>query len=271
MRYSLFLGSLFFFGVTLVHADLYQWTDEQGVIHVVDDASAIPEAYHTRIKTYHSAKPAKTSTSLLAPSRTYPEKSQGAFAQKLALDLGLINNPGEDALGPLGTAGIRPASGWKVHDPLSPETHDEVIAAARRSAALQRVRLSADGAEGVVRQAGNQFLPPPPVAAIPTQPEEEEYYEEPEIIVEQQPPQIIEVIREPVYIPQPVIVGVPSWQGSPGGPPHNPHHPPRQHSKQKESRFSTPAPTHMPFGTSHMPFGASHMPFGSASSNRGSR
>lgn len=270
MRYSLFLGSLFLFGVTLVHADLYQWTDEQGVIHVVDDAGAIPETYRSKTKTYRSAKPATTSTSLIAPSRTYPEKSQGAFAQKLALDLGLINNPSEDALGPLGTAGIQPASGWRVHDPLTPEAHNEVIAAARRAAASQRVRLSADGAEGVVRQTGSQFLPPPSVASIPPQPEEE-YYEEPEIVVEQQPPQIIEVIREPVYIPQPVIVGVPSWHGSPGGSPHNPHHPPRPRSRQRESRFSTPAPTHMPFGASHMPFGASHMPFGSASSNRGSR
>lgn len=264
MKHSLFLCSFLFFGVTLVHADLYQWTDEQGVTHVIDDAGAIPEAYRAKTKAYRSAKPTKNSTSLLAPSRIYPEKSQGAFAQKLALDLGLINNPGEDALGPLGTAGIQPASGWRVHDPLSPEARDEVIAAARRAAASQRVRLSADGAEGVVRQTGNQFLPPPPVAAIPLQPEDEEYYEEPEIIVEQQPPQIIEVIREPVYIPQPVIVGVPSWQGSPGGPSHNPHHPPQQHSRQRESRFSTPAPTHMPFG-------ASHMPFGSASSNRRSR
>lgn len=257
MKHSLFLCSLFFFGVTLVHADLYQWTDEQGITHVIDNAGAIPEAYRTKTKTYRSAKPTKNSTSLLAPSRTYPEKSQGAFAQKLALDLGLINNSGEDALGPLGTAGIQPTSGWRVNNPLSPEAHDEVIAAARRAAASQRVRLSADGAEGVVRQAVSNFLPPPPVAQ---QPEEQEY-EEPEVIVEQQPPQIIEVIREPIYVPQPVIVGVPSWQGSPGGPPHNPHHLPRQNSRQKESQFSTPAPTHMPFGASHMPFG----------SNRGSR
>jgi hypothetical protein len=149
-----------------------------------------------------------------------------------------------------------------VSDPLNAGALDDVVAAARRAAESQRLRLSADGAEGVVRQAASNFLP-----QTPSQPVEQEY-EEPTVIVEQQPPQVIEVIREPVYVPQPVIVGSPVWGGFPGGPP--PQNPP-QNPPQQKSQFSTPAPTHMPFGASHMPFGASHMPFGSASSNRGSR
>jgi hypothetical protein len=268
MKSSLFLCSLFFFSVTLVHADLYQWTDEQGVIHVVDDAGTVPEAYRATMKTYHSPKPAKSSTSLLAPSRAYAERSQGAFAQKLALDLGLINNTSEDALGPLGAAGIQPAGGWRVDDPLSPEAYDEVVTAARRAADSQRVRLSADGAEGVVRQAAANFLPPAPVVRTQSQPEEQEY-EAPEVIVEQQPPQVIEVIQEPVYVPQEEIVGVPWWGGFPGGRlPHNPHHHPHQNPPPKEPQFSTPAPTHMPFGASHMPFGASRTPSGSTRESR---
>lgn len=269
---SLFCG-LFFFGATIAHADLYQWTDAQGVTHVVDDTGLIPDAYRGSVKTHRTAKPTNSQMSLLAPSRTYSENSQGAFAQKLALDLGLIKNSGEDALGPLGTAGIQPAGGWQVYDPLTPEAQAEVINAARRAANSQRVRVSADGAEAIVRQAAIAFLPLPPVAQIQAPPtneyEGEAFYDQgPEIIIEQQPPQIIEVIREPVYIPQPVIVGAPRRHGHRGKRPDRPHRVPQENATEQSSGFSTPAPTHMPFGTSHMPFGTSHMPFGS---NQGAR
>jgi hypothetical protein len=267
MKYIAFFCGVFILRAAVASADLYQWTDDRGVTHVIDNAGAIPEAYREKIKTYRAPKPTTTPTSLLAPSRQYAAKSQGAFAQKLALDLGLIKNTREDALGPLGTAGIQPAGGWRVDDPLSSDAHGEVLAAARRAAESQRVKLSADGAEAVARQAANDFLPPPP----PPEAYEEEYDQEPEVIVEQQPPQVIEVIREPVYIPQPVIVGDSWWQGGhPGGVPHRPDRNPPRESSRRQSQFSTPAPTHIPFGASHMPFGASHMPFGSASS-RGAR
>jgi hypothetical protein len=266
MKLAPLLCGLFFFGVTIAHADLYQWTDAQGVTHVVDDTGLIPDAYRDRVKTHRTVKPTNSQASLLAPSRTYPENSQGAFAQKLALDLGLIKNSGEDALGPLGTVGIQPASGWQVYDPVTPETQANVIAAARRAANSQRVRVSADGAEAIVRQAATAFLPPPPSAQIQAPPadEGEAFYDQgPEIIVEQQPPQIIEVIREPVYIPQPVIVGVPHRHGHRGKRLDRPRRAPQENATQQSSGFSTPAPTHMPFGASHMPFGTSHMPFGS--------
>lgn len=265
----LFCG-LFFFGAALTYADLYQWTDAQGVTHVVDDTGLIPDAYRDRVKTHRTAKPINSQMSLLAPSRVYPENSQGAFAQKLALDLGLIKNSGEDALGPLGAVGIQPAGGWQVYDPLLSEAHLEVIAAARRAANSQRVRISADGAEAIVRQAATAFLSPPPIAQIQAPAVEEDvfYDQGPEIIVEQQPPQIIEVIREPVYIPQPVIVGVPHRHGHRGKRLDRPRKAPQENAAKRSPSFSTPAPTHMPFGTSHMPFGTSHMPFGSSHNAR---
>jgi len=259
------LCCLYFLGVTTVYADLYQWKDEQGVTHVVDDAGSIPEAYRSQVKVHRTAKPTTSQASLLAPSRTYPENSQGAFAQKLALDLGLIKNSSEDALGPLGAAGIQPAGGWQVSDPLTPTEQTEVIAAARRAAESQRVRVSADGAEAIVQRTALAFLPSPPVAQEEGPYEEDaDDYQEPEIIVEQQPPQIIEVIREPVYIPQPVIVGDPHWRGHPGKRPRRSRRPQPETSSRQVPEFSTPAPTHMPFGASHMPFGTSHMPFGTS-------
>jgi hypothetical protein len=268
MKLTSLLCGLFFLGVTITHADLYQWTDAQGVTHVVDDTGSIPDAYHDKVKTYRTAKPTNSQASLLAPSRAYPENSQGAFAQKLALDLGLIKNPGEDALGPLGTTGIQPAGGWQVYDSLTPETQADVIAAARRAANSQRLRVSADGAEAIVRQAAIAFLPPPPLV---DEYEEEAFYDQgPEIIVEQQPPQIIEVIREPVYIPQPVIEGVPYRHGHRGKRLDKPRRALQENAAKRSSGFSTPAPTHMPFGTSHMPFGTSHMPFGTSHMPSGS-
>src|SRR5207247_6389427 len=117
---------------TTAHADLYQWTDARGAIHVVDEASEVPDSYREGLKVYHAAKtvaPLGLSTAPLSPGRTYAAESQGAFAQRLALDLGLIRNSGEDALGPLSGAGIQPAGGWKVSDPRPPEPFDEMVAA----------------------------------------------------------------------------------------------------------------------------------------------
>lgn len=272
MKLIAVLCTFFSLSVGTVYADLYQWTDAQGVIHVVDDEGAIPEAYRSKFKTYRAAKPTNVASTLLSPSRIYPAKSQGAFAQKLALDLGLIKNAREDALGPLGAVGVQPAGGWSLSDPLTPEVHAEVIAAARRAAESRRIPLSADGAEAIVQQVGEEFLPPPAVANLSQPPVNEEMLTDQgqEVIIEQQSPQVIEVIREPVYVPTPVIINSPRWRGPGGGwhgrhpspPPNNP--PPRQ-----PPTFAAPAPTHMPFGASHMPFGASHMPFGAGQAPSG--
>ncbi len=149
---------------------------------------------------------------LIAPSHNYSVHSQGAFAQKIAVDFGLIKNGSTDALGPLRGIGIQPAGGWKVAHALDPDTVDQLAAAARRGATAQHLTLSADGAEAIVRQAAADFIPPAP----PVEPAAEAG---PDSIVIEQPPQIIEVIHEPYYVEAPVIVyGVappspssPSW------------------------------------------------------------
>jgi len=286
MKATYALCAFVLLGSVAAQADLYQWTDAQGVTHVVDDERSIPEAYRSKVKTYRTPKSPNPAASLIAPSRTYAENSQGAFAQKLALDLGLIKSASEDALGPLSTVGIQPAGGWSVDDPLTPEAHYEIIAAARRAAESRRIPLSADGAEAVVRQAAASFLPPASLAQSPPpllQDEEEANYDqEADVIIEQQPPQVIEVIREPMYMPAPVYVpapvivgGPPSWRHRHDRGPGGRLQTPRRAGPQLSPGFSTPAPTHMPFGTSQMPFGASQMPFGANQmpfrANRGSR
>lgn len=274
MRILILVCGLWFWCSAVVQADLYQWTDADGVIHIVDETVEVPDAYRDSLTVYRAAKsPGGTLATPLSPSRTYAAQSQGAFAQKLAQDLGLIKNSNEDAFGPLRGVGIQPADGWKVSDPLTPEVLYEVLAAARRAASAKRLSLSADGAEAVVRQAAEAFLPSPP--SVPASPppaerysEEPGYDEEPQVIIEQQPPQIIEVVPEPVYeyVPVPVIVGSPGFFHHHG---HRPEGGPIPPPAPLTGPFTpNPAgvpggPTHMPFGASHMPFGASHMPFGS--------
>jgi len=268
MRAVIFVGALCLWLPMISQADLYQWTDADRVIHIVDETSEVPEAYRADMKVYRAAKPAtEVSTLPVSPSRTYAMQSQGAFAQKIAFDLGLIKKSNEDALGPLRGAGVQPAGGWQVSDPLTSEVLSDVLAASRRAAEAKRLPISADGAEAVVRQAGESFLPPP----LPVREEEPpEYILEPQtIIIEQPPTQIIEVMREPDYgYLQGAFVG-----GVPGS---------RRHRRRRfdNDRLRSPAPlsgpftpnparipgspTHMPFGTTHMPFGTTHMPFGSS-------
>ncbi|MCS6926041.1 MAG: DUF4124 domain-containing protein [Candidatus Binatia bacterium] len=246
-----------------VQADLYQWTDRDGVIHIVDDATAVPEAYRDHVKVYRTATPSSAGSAadtLLSPSRTYAANSQGAFAQQLAFDLGLIKHPGQDALGPLRGVGIQPAGGWRLDEPLTPEALYEIIAAARRAADAKRLPLSPDGAEAVVRQAAAPFLPSPMAQPVEESAEDSGVEEEPEVIVIEQPPQIVEVIREPVYLP-PVIVGVPLF----------PSHPRHRHTRRKGGdqfippppptgpHTTRPGPTHLPPRATHLPFGSTHL------------
>src|SRR5215510_1215512 len=218
------IGVLCLWVPAVSQADLYQWTDADGVLHMVNEISEVPETYRVGMTVYRAAK-ATTGLSPLpvAPSKTYAAQSQGAFAQKLALDLGLIKMSSEDAFGPLGGAGVQPASGWEANDPLTPEVVDEVLAAARRAADARRLPLSADGAEAVVRQAGESFLPPttPDSQSVQAQDEDEpEDIQQPQpTIIEQPPLQIFEVGREPDYGDIPFIYGFP------GGRPHHGHHP----------------------------------------------
>ena len=283
---------VFFCGLLLLAplpslAGLYQWTDTDGVIHVVDEAGEVPAAYRDQVKVYQSIRTAPPPASLpLSPSRTYPEYSQGKFAQKLALDLGLIKSSSEDGFGPLSGAGIQPSGGWKVSDPLTPEVVYDVLAAARRAADSRRLTLSADGAEAVVKQVAAAVFPSSPTAE---EQESQEPPQEPQVVIYESPPQIIEIEREryydPVFVPVPVISRGrhrhrhdrnddrshgPFAPAQPTGP-HTSNWdkptPPNQFSPSgPHTTNPTPPhrPTHMPFGASHMPFGASHMPFGTA-------
>lgn len=254
-------------------ADLYQWTDTNGIIHIVDEADTVPDAYRKKVKVYRGTKSVVSespSAIALSPSRIYAEHSQGAFAQQLALDLGLIGSSAQDALGPLSGVGIRPAGGWKVHDALTPEVLYEVLAAARRAADAKRIALSADAIEAVVRQAAAPFLAVPPVAQAPVagweESEEPGYYEEqPEIIIEQPPLEVIEVIHEPYYVP--VIVNAPHFH-------HRRHHS-RGHRRnrhgQDESRLSPSLqqPRSIRRGLTPLPFAASPpLPMGASSRMR---
>jgi uncharacterized protein DUF4124 len=253
MRIFLLLGVLCLWFPTVSQADLYQWTDTDGVIHMVNDISAVPETYRAGMQVYRAAKPTTGLSPLpVSPSRTYAAQSQGAFAQKIALDLGLIKESGDDAFGPLRGAGVQPAGGWEASDPLTPEVLDDVLAAARRAADAKRLPLSADGAEAVVRQAGEAFLLPPTPDSRPAWAEGEdgpEYVQPPQpLIIEQPPPQIFEVQHEPDYGDIPFIFGFP------GDHHHHDHHP----NDNPENPAGVPgSPTHLPFGTTHLPFRSS--------------
>jgi uncharacterized protein DUF4124 len=290
MRVIIFLCGLLILAPSPTLAELYQWIDTDGVIHVVDEAVEVPAAYRDQVKVYQSMKTAPPPASLpLSPSRAYSEHSQGQFAQKLALDLGLIKSSGEDGLGPLSGAGIRPAGGWKVSDPLTPEIVYDVLAAARRAADSRRLSLSADGAEAVVREVAAAVFPP-----VDEEGETEEAPQEPQVVIYESPTQIIEVEQDryydPIFIPVPVIRHGhrhhgreddhhDHWNDHPRGPfapadPTGPHTTdwdkptPRNKFSPGGPHTTNPTgahrPTHMPFGASHMPFGSPQRSFGTS-------
>jgi|SRR5262245_31323250 len=190
--FLLLIGVLCLWLPAASQADLYQWTDADGVTHIVGKISDVPDPYRAGMTVYHAAQPATgLSTLPVAPSRTYAAQSQGAFAQKIALDLGLIKMSSEDAFGPLGGAGVQPANGWEANDPLTPGVVDEVLTAARRAADAKRLPLSADGAEAVVRQAGESFLPPKTPEPQSAQAQDEdgpEHDQQPQPTLIEQPP-----------------------------------------------------------------------------------
>jgi len=289
MRTVMLFCGLLLFAPSSTLAELYQWVDNDGVIHVVDETHEVPSAYRDQVKVYQSIKTAPPPPALpLSPSRTYPEHSQGKFAQKLALDLGLIKSSSEDGLGPLTGVGIQPAGGWKVSDPLAPEVVYDVLAAARRAADSRRLNLSSDGAEAVVRQVAAAVLPPVPLAE---EQESQEPPQEPQVIIYESPTQIIEVERDryydPVFVPVPVAPRGsyhrhrhrdrnddrrrgPFAPSEPTGPhtsnwdkpmPRNHHSPSGPHTTNP---IPSPGPSQMPFGSvSQMPFGSvSQMPSG---------
>ncbi len=239
-------------------ADLYRWTDARGVIHLVDESVEIPEKYQEQVHIYRSSSSdLEASTALITPSRAYAARSQGAFAQKIAVDFGLITDGSIDALGPLNGLGIQPAGGWRVSRGLDPDSVDQLVAAVRRAATAQRLALSADGAEAIIRQAAGDFLPPPPAPIV-----QPVVQEEPHAVSVEQPPRIIEVIREPTAVETPVVVHAlrpyrphrlrrfPRWERRV----REIYHPPHTIQRRNPSiRPSKPSITHKPLGHSMRP------------------
>jgi hypothetical protein len=263
LRILVLMASLSLECATTTSAQLYQWTDPQGTLHLGNDAGEVAEASRQGLAVYPvgaAQAGRKSAAAPLSPSRLYTAQSQGAFAQRLAQDLGLITQGNEDALGPLSSVGIAPTGYWRVTEPLTTEAVEELVAATRRAAAAARLVLSADGAEAVVRHAAGAFLPAPVPLGSPSAAErggdvqavvvvepEVNMEEPPPVIIEQAPAQIIEVIQAPAYVPVPTA----GWSG---------RRPKRRRPAPPEAlpENSHLGPTHMPFGASHMPFGASH-------------
>src|SRR5256885_6781805 len=107
--FLLLIGVLCLWVPAIAQADVYQWTDADGVIHIVDEISEVPDTYRAGMEVYRAAQPTTGVSPLpVASSRTYAAQSQGAFAQKIALDLGLLKESSEDAFGPLRGAGVQP-------------------------------------------------------------------------------------------------------------------------------------------------------------------
>ena len=157
-------------------ADLCGWADTRGVVHIVDQSVAIPEAYRGQVAVHRSSSSVtKVASSPLLivpsnnPSDNYSIRGQGSFAQKIAADFGLIKNGSTDALRPLSGIGIQPAGGRKVAHALDPDTVDRLAVAARRAATAQRLTLSADGAEAMIRPVAGDFILPAPLSNLPRQ------------------------------------------------------------------------------------------------------
>lgn len=53
---AVFCAAVLCYGSAAV-ADLYQWTDSEGVLHITNDMEKVPQEYRLKIKTYKSTAP----------------------------------------------------------------------------------------------------------------------------------------------------------------------------------------------------------------------
>lgn len=56
-------------------ADLYQWTDKEGVLHLTNDIGSVPEDYRGKVKVYKSAPAEKKKEAV--PEAQPPEQEKG--------------------------------------------------------------------------------------------------------------------------------------------------------------------------------------------------
>lgn len=52
MKISRILLAITLFGATYAFADLYEWKDKEGIVHMTDDIGRVPEEYQDKVKVY---------------------------------------------------------------------------------------------------------------------------------------------------------------------------------------------------------------------------
>ena len=147
---------------TPAYAEQPQGTESTGVTQRGDEreSEAVPQV-QPRLDTPLVSMTHPPESRIRSDSQRAADVALTRVASKLALDLGLIHQPEEDAGSALDRVGISPNGGWSRNAELTPEIFYDVLAAARRAANAGRLSVSADGAEAVVRAVMIPFFAPP--------------------------------------------------------------------------------------------------------------
>lgn len=58
-HFAAVVALLVIFNVSLSYADLFQWVDKDGVMHIVDSLKNVPDEYRGKVKVYKSTPPAE--------------------------------------------------------------------------------------------------------------------------------------------------------------------------------------------------------------------
>jgi len=157
-----FLGLLLTLGsrrTPLAYAEQDQGTERTNGTREVDERAreAVPKVQQQLdIPVVSMTRPPQST--LRSESQSAADTALTRVPTKLALDLGLMHEPAEDAWRALERVGISPQGGWSRTGALTPEMFYEVLAAARRAATAGRLSVSADGAEAIVRAVMTPFL-----------------------------------------------------------------------------------------------------------------
>jgi hypothetical protein len=143
----------------LAYAEQPQGAESTGVTQGVDEReSEAVSQVQPRLDTPVVSMTRPPESARRSGSQRGAEAALTRVTTKLALDLGLIRQPEEDAGSALGRVGISPKGGWSRNAELTPEIFYDVLAAARRAANAGRLSVSADGAEAIVRAVVTPFF-----------------------------------------------------------------------------------------------------------------
>src|SRR5262249_44770123 len=168
MRYSWVISASGFFGLVLTlgareslpaYAEQVRGTERTQVTQRVDEgeSEAAPQIQR-RLDSPLGSMARPPESPIRSGSQRAADTPLTRVTRKLALDLGLIHQPEEDAWSALERVGISPQGGWSRTAELTPEVFYDVLAAARRTATAGRLSVSADGAEAIVRAVMTPFL-----------------------------------------------------------------------------------------------------------------